>query len=704
MRQISIKYKLMCFVITIIMAVIAMLVITTWLHLQDENKKQSEQIQSVILSEINTRLAAQGDYYAQKIAAFLNSAYRVPNTLVGALESTLTAPIERSDIQSMLKGALKASPDISSVYVHFEKNAYDQKDAHFTNDAAHSVLGSGALEMYFTQDNVGITQHSVMSSSAKYSETLNRYGIREAEWYLCAKESKLPCIMEPYLYEISKGNEMLMTSLTVPITQHGRFKGIIGVDVNLPNLQRLVQELSSQLYQGQGKVLLLSELGLVAGASHHHDSLGKPLTEILESKLAEQLTSLHMNKGYQEVGNSIFVASPIKIQLANTVWSLVIEVPKQEVLSSAFMIEKQLHQSTEDLGIWMLMLGIVIVTVALALSIFLINTITKPLSYIQSRVSNLASNEGDLTHKLEVTHHAELISLANGFNLFTNKLRHMIEDLKGLAQQSYQQSYVTTEAAINIKNKVSNQHIEIDSVVTAINELSATANEVARASEQAASTTDKAVGTVNECERRIISTTSTVEEIADQVSTAQSAFNKVAKRSNDISQILDVIRAIAEQTNLLALNAAIEAARAGEQGRGFAVVADEVRSLASKTQASTDDIAQLIENLQSEIKGSEDIIEQTVNKGRKATLLSREAANTMKGLVAELHTISHEVTQIATSAEEQSMVTEEVNANTTSIADAARELSQFADEVELAASMMTQLVEQKHGQLNLLKT
>ncbi|WP_230851809.1 methyl-accepting chemotaxis protein [Pseudoalteromonas luteoviolacea] len=638
------------------MAVIAMLVITTWLHLQDENKKQSEQIQSVILSEINTRLAAQGDYYAQKIAAFLNSAYRVPNTLVGALESTITAPLDRSDIQSMLRGALKASPDLSSVYVHFEENAYDHKDMHFTNGAAHSVLGSGTLEMYFTQDSVGITQHSVMSSSAKYSEALNRYGIREAEWYLCAKESKLPCIMEPYLYEISKGNEMLMTSLTVPITQHGRFKGIIGVDVNLPNLQRLVQELSSQLYQGQGKVLLLSELGLVAGASHHHDSLGKPLTEILESSFAKQLTSLHMNKGYQEVGNSIFVASPITIQLANTVWSLVIEVPKQEVLSSASMIEKQLHQSTEDLGIWMLMLGIVIVTVALALSIYLINTITKPLSYIQTRVSNLASSEGDLTHNLDVAHHAELISLANGFNLFTNKLRDMIKDLKGLAQQSYQQSYATTEAAINIKNKVSNQHIEIDSVVTAINELSATASEVARASEQAALTTDKAVGAVKECETRIVATTVKVEEIAEQVATAQSAFHKVAKRSNDISHILDVIRAIAEQTNLLALNAAIEAARAGEQGRGFAVVADEVRSLASKTQASTDDIATLIENLQNEITGSEQVIEQTVKKGNDATLLSQQAASTMQVLVTELHHISHEVTQIATSAEEQSML------------------------------------------------
>lgn len=704
MRQISIKYKLMLFVIMLVISVIAMLVITTWLHLQQENKKQGEQIQSVILSEINTRLAAQGDYYGQKIAAFLNSAYRVPNTLAGALESTFQDPLARSEVQSILKGALQASSDISSIYVHFEENAYDQKDFHFSNGATHSVVGSGALEMYFTQDSSGITQHRVASSEAKYSEILNHHGIREAEWYLCAKDHNFPCIMEPYLYEISSGNEMLMTSLTVPVKQDGNFKGLIGVDVNLPSLQRLVQELSSQLYQGQGKVYLISELGLVAGASHYNDRLGEPLDDILNRTLANKLKHLHQEAGYYEFGDVIFFANSIEINLANTVWSLVIEVPKQEVLSSAFMIENQLRQSTNDLGIWMLMLGIVVVTAALALSIYLINTITKPLSYIQTRVSNLASSEGDLTHNLDVTHHAELISLANGFNLFTNKLRDMIKDLKGLAQQSYQQSYATTEAAINIKNKVSNQHIEIDSVVTAINELSATASEVARASEQAASTTDKAVGAVKECETRIVATTDKVEEIAEQVAIAQSAFHKVAKRSNDISHILDVIRAIAEQTNLLALNAAIEAARAGEQGRGFAVVADEVRSLASKTQASTDDIATLIENLQNEITGSEQIIEQTVKKGSDATLLSQQAAGTMQVLVTELHHISHEVTQIATSAEEQSMVTEEVNMNTTSIADAARELSKYADEVELAASAMTQLVEQKHGQLNLLKT
>ncbi|KZN57313.1 methyl-accepting chemotaxis protein [Pseudoalteromonas luteoviolacea] len=274
-----------------------------------------------------------------------------------------------------------------------------------------------------------------------------------------------------------------------------------------------------------------------------------------------------------------------------------------------------------------------------------------------------------------MSHHAELIPLTAGFNRFTNKLRGMIEDLKALVHQSYQQSQVTTEAAINIKNKVSNQHIEIDNVVTAINELSATASEVARVSEQAAATTDSAVKTVQSCEQDILNTTQTVDEIAEQVSVAQDAFHRVAERSGDISKILDVILSIAEQTNLLALNAAIEAARAGEQGRGFAVVADKVRSLASKTQASTDDISILIENLQNEIHGSEEIIKKTVGKGHSATNLCQKAATSMSSLVSELSNISHEVTQIATSAEEQSMVTEEVNMNMTGIVDAAKELA-----------------------------
>ncbi|TQF69892.1 methyl-accepting chemotaxis protein [Pseudoalteromonas luteoviolacea] len=704
MQQMSIKKKLMLFVTALVVAIIVILVMTTWLHLQEENEKQSEQVQTLVLREIRSGLVSKGQSYSQQISGFLNEAYRIPNSLAGAIEATLNNPLERTEVEALLRGAITSNDNVSSIYSHFEQNAYDDKDGQFTDGASHSAPGAGSLELYFTREQSGVVQHQIESADAKYIDTRNEFGIRESEWYLCARDKNTPCMMEPYVYEISPGNSMLMTSLTVPIQNGNQFIGLIGVDVNLPDLQKLVEELSRSLYDGKAQVSLLSEIGLIAGASHHANSLGRPLSEIVNKRLAQNLQALHKGSGYTEVGDDIVISVPVDVNMANVTWSLVIQVPKEKVMASAYIISEQLYKSANDLGVWMTFLGLIVVAVAIGFSLFLINTITGPLSYIESRVDNLASSEGDLTHQLEVSHHAELISLAAGFNRFTNKLRGMIEDLKALAHQSYQQSHVTTEAAINIKNKVSNQHIEIDNVVTAINELSATANEVARASEQAAATTDSAVKTVQSCEQDIVQTTQTVDEIADQVAVAQDAFHRVAERSGDISKILDVIRSIAEQTNLLALNAAIEAARAGEQGRGFAVVADEVRSLASKTQASTDDISTLIENLQNEIQGSEEIIEKTVGKGHNATTLCQKAATSMSSLVSELSNISHEVTQIATSAEEQSMVTEEVNMNMTGIADAAKELAGYADEVEQAASTMTQLMEQKHQQLNFLKT
>ncbi|MCG9759047.1 MULTISPECIES: methyl-accepting chemotaxis protein [Pseudoalteromonas] len=704
MKQASIKNKLLLFVTALVTSLVVILVTTMWFHLAAENTKQSEGVQQAIYDEISQGLIAKGNQYGQRVAGFINEAYRVPYTLAGVLSHTTKQdPLSREQVQEIVYGALKQNRFVSSMYAQFEPNGYDGNDASNQDGSSHSVPGAGTLELYFTQEADGPMQQKVESAEEKYADVINEFGLREAEWYLCAKDKVAPCIMEPYLYEISPGNQMLMTSLTTPVVVNRQFRGLVGVDVNLPIFQTMVDELSNSLYSGAAKVTLLSELGLVVGSSHYKN-LARPLAESTKSDRAEVLKSLHTGSGIKEFGEDLVVAVPIKIALPNTTWSLVIELPKAIALSSATTLQSQLEESTDSVGRWMLTIGVVIAVIGIAIAVVLVNTIIGPLTHIQERVENLASSEGDLTHELEVSHHAELIALAHGFNRFTDKLRKMIDDLKGLAESSYEQSHRTTEAAINIKNKVANQHLEIDSVVTAINELSATASEVARASEKAAASTNQAADQVQQSEQSIIKTTETVQSMADQVIDAKQAVVKVSERSDDISKILEVIRAIAEQTNLLALNAAIEAARAGEQGRGFAVVADEVRALASKTQASTDDISKLIDNLQSEVANSGRIIESSVQLGEDAVSYCQESARLMSTLVAELTSISNEVTQIATAAEEQSMVTEEINTNTTGISDAAAELSKFADEVEQAASSMTQIVEQKHKQLNLLRT
>lgn len=704
MKQASIKNKLLFFVTVLVTSLVVILVATMWFHLAEENAKQSKGVQQAIYDEISQGLVAKANQYGQRVSGFVNEAYRVPYTLAGILSHTSKEnPLSREQVQEVVFGALEQNRFVSSMYAQFEPNGYDGDDTRFTEGASHSVVKSGTLELYFTQESTGPVQQKVESAEEKYRDKINEFGLREAEWYLCAKDKVAPCIMEPYLYEISAGNEMLMTSLTVPVVVNRQFKGLVGVDVNLPIFQTLVDELSESLYSGAAKVTLLSDLGLVVGSSHY-DKLARPLAESTTTERAEVLQSLHKGSGIEDLENDLVVSVPINIKLPNTTWSLVIELPKAIALESATTLQSQLEESANSVGRWMLTIGVVIAAIGIAIAFVLVNTIIGPLTHIQKRVENLASSEGDLTHELEVSHHAELIALAQGFNRFTEKLRNMIDDLKGLAESSYEQSHRTTEAAINIKNKVANQHLEIDSVVTAINELSATASEVARASEKAAASTNQAADQVQQSEQSIIKTTETVQSMADQVIDAKQAVVKVSERSDDISKILEVIRAIAEQTNLLALNAAIEAARAGEQGRGFAVVADEVRALASKTQASTDDISKLIDNLQSEVANSGRIIESSVKLGEDAVSYCQESARLMSTLVGELTSISNEVTQIATAAEEQSMVTEEINTNTTGISDAAAELSQFADEVELAASSMTQIVEQKHKQLNLLRT
>ncbi|MCF6435976.1 methyl-accepting chemotaxis protein [Pseudoalteromonas sp. MMG022] len=699
MKYASIKSKLLVFVAALVTALVMILTLYMWSHLGTQNEKQSTQVQKVLYEEAQKTLTAQGRYYAQKVSAFINEAYRVPLTFSGILNNTAqTQPLSRDIVQKAVAGALTENQFVSSMYAQFEANGYDNKDGQFMGGASHSVAGDGTLEIYFTRDGQTITQQTVAAAADKYLDARNEFGLREAEWYLCARDKNAPCIMEPYLY-----GDMLMTSLTVPIQAHGQFVGLVGVDVNLPVFQQQVEELSNSLYQGAAKVTLLSELGLVVGSSHY-DKLARPLRESITAPYADSLVKLHKSKGLLDMGEDIALALPIHIELSNTTWSLLIEVPKSVVLAQAKQLADELDASSSALSQTMLLVGALVAVVGITVAMVLINNIIKPLTHIQQRIENLASSEGDLTHELEVSSHAELKALAMGFNQFTDKLRKMIDDLKQLAEQSYQQSFKTNEVAINIKNKVANQHNEIDSVVAAINELSATASEVARSSEQAAQSANDASEQVQKSEASIVQTTKTVQNMASQVLDAKHAINKVVERSTDISQILDVIRAIAEQTNLLALNAAIEAARAGEQGRGFAVVADEVRALASKTHDSTNDINELINNLNHEVKQSEEIIENSVSQGEQAVVYCKESAQAMSTMVSMLANISNEVTQIATAAEEQSVVTEEINSNTTGIADAAMELSQLADQVELAANAMTQLVEQKHIQLNLLKT
>lgn len=706
MKHLSISTKLLWITSALFLSIVAILSISLWWTLSDQNTELSNQVQETLQTETRDKLEARAGEYGEMVAGFINEAYRIPFSFSGMLESTAEElPLKRDRLELAVAAVLKKNNQISSMYAQFEPNGYDGLDSEFLNvEVSHSVASSGSLEVSYTRNDDGTVEHNQVDDSAeKYVTTLNEFGIRKAEWYLCAKETLKPCLMEPYLYEITPGNNALMTSLTVPVVKHKQFIGVVGVDVNLPVFQALIDKLSKSLYDGQAKVTLLSTRGLVVAASHYSKK-ARPLSESIDPKLASQIVALHKNGGYMANDDEIIVAYPIKIPLAKAEWSLAIQVPKAQAFKSSIELNDKMDEMATSLGSILLMVGLAVSILAVVTISIVIRSIIAPLKMIQGRVEHLASADGDLTQSIVVDAHAELIALGKGFNSFIHKLKDLISELKTLAGRTQEESLSSAQIAELTRDSVHRQYGEIESVVTAVNEMSATALEVAKASEQTAAETEAMSRNVRLSEESLTKAMEYVTTMSQESMQAKVAVSKVAESSTNISRILEVISSIAAQTNLLALNAAIEAARAGEQGRGFAVVADEVRALASKTQSSTDDISVLIDALQKEVLSASGIIDKGAERAQMAVSQTEQALTSLNSMVSQIEEISAQVTHIAAAAEEQSAVTEEVNRNITGISDSASELARLAGEAQQSSVVLADLVKQQHQQLGKLKT
>ncbi|MBI1676868.1 methyl-accepting chemotaxis protein [Shewanella sp. DW31] len=706
MKHLSISTKLLWITSALFLSIVAILSISLWWTLSAQNAQLSDQVQNTLQTETRDKLEARAGEYGEMVAGFINEAYRIPYSFAGMVESTAEElPLKRDRLELTVAAVLKKNAQVSSMYAQFEPNGYDGLDTEFLNiNSSHSVTTSGVLEVYYTRDDNGTVAHQQVEDSAeKYLTSLNEFGIRDAEWYLCGKETLKPCLMEPYLYEITPGNKALMTSLTVPVLKRKQFIGVVGVDLNLPVFQTLIDKLSKSLYDGQAKVTLLSTRGLVVAASHYSKK-ARPLAESINPAIASQIISLHKNSGYMVNDDEIIVAYPIKIPLANAEWSLVIQVPTAQAYKSSIVLNNDMDEMATSLGSLLLMVGVVVSIAAVITISLVIRSIISPLKMIQGRVEHLASADGDLTQSIEVDSHAELIALAKGFNSFIYKLKNLIAELKTLASRSQEESQASAKIAQLTRDSVNRQYGEIESVVTAVNQMSATALEVAKASEQTAAETEAMSRNIRHSEESLTKAMGFVATMSKESMEAKLAVSKVADSSMNISRILEVISSIAAQTNLLALNAAIEAARAGEQGRGFAVVADEVRALASKTQSSTNDISTLIDALQKEVQSASGIIDKGAERAQMAVSQTEQALNSLNSMVSQIEEISGQVTHIAAAAEEQSAVTEEVNRNITGISDSASELARLAGEAQQSSVVLASLVKQQHEQLGKLKT
>jgi len=332
------------------------------------------------------------------------------------------------------------------------------------------------------------------------------------------------------------------------------------------------------------------------------------------------------------------------------------------------------------------------IIIAIVIARFTLISITRPLGRVNDMLNIVSS--GDLSHKLDETGQDEFAQLSKNCNLLIDSLRNLIESIVNrssqLAAAAEQTSAVTAESTTAIEE----QRNQVEQAASATTEMSSTAQSVL-------STANDALGEIkqadDEAERvKIISARNrkTIQQLATEVDSAAQVINQLQQDSASIGGILDVIRGIAEQTNLLALNAAIEAARAGEQGRGFAVVADEVRTLASRTQESTSEIQTMIEALQTGAGKAVTVMDTGKSKASDCVNQSEEAEKALETITHAVHEAFDRSSQIATSAEEQSVVAHEISENLESIVAIAEQTTAGSQQTAASSSEVARLAEE----------
>ncbi len=321
--------------------------------------------------------------------------------------------------------------------------------------------------------------------------------------------------------------------------------------------------------------------------------------------------------------------------------------------------------------------------------------ITHPLRQVLAQASRIAA--GDLSQRDAVRRRDEMGQLQGRMHEMTLSLRELLGGIdNGVAHLSRSASELASSSA-DTRERISQQRDETDQVATAMNQMSATVQEVAQSAEQASVAATTADGQARQGDQVVAEAVARIEQLAGQMDRCLEAMGHLAGESQRIGSILDVIKSVSEQTNLLALNAAIEAARAGEAGRGFAVVADEVRGLAQRTQQSTEEIEQLIDNLH---RGTDEVTGLLDNSKRlteQSVELSRKAGDALGQISATVSTIQGMNQQIATASEEQSVVAEQINRSVMNVRDVSDRTSVASEQTAASSGELEQLGQQLRG-------
>ncbi|MFC4161423.1 methyl-accepting chemotaxis protein [Chitinimonas lacunae] len=569
------------------------------------------------------------------------AAVRSLSYAVAASHGAGQAP-SREQFDLMQQGMLSNMPTLVGLYMGWEPNALDQRDADYSGKPGHDA--SGRYVPYWNRGSGQIAVEPLLD--------YDKPG--PGDYYQLPKQNGRDALIEPYLYKI-QGTDHLITSLVSPIKVKGSFVGIVGADLLLSRLQEMLASIKPY---DTGRAMLISHGGAYA-AHPDNTQLGKPAADLPEAARA----ALKAGKPYYyEQGDTGSQLEPIRLEGVDTPWAVRIDFPLEAALAPANAV------------LWVSAgTGLASLLAMALLLTWLIGRSTRPLLALSEQIDRLSSGRLDLTARVVVGRHDEIGRIAMAVNAMLERLRGLVSEIHRQSDHIERDSQALDELARSVAGRSSRQSDFSGSTAAVVEEMAVSINHVADSTHEASEAAQQSTALSHEAVERVEATAGDIGTVDQTMSSVKQMVQRLDSRAREIDAIATVIKGVADQTNLLALNAAIEAARAGEQGRGFAVVADEVRQLAERTGQATVEIARMIQGIQQESSATVRQVEAASNQIAAGVEQSSRAAEALRRILDHTRSLSARINEIDAATREQSSSSHDIARNVEAISNMAQE-------------------------------